>query len=96
MFYVDLIKSPARRGDFENAEGNIMCGNAILEFLAAKLPISRLQRNLNNWAVSFSAVEELNWRAADQIGSHHDDGKYPQVTSCEAAKSSAGGHVLMT
>ena len=69
--------------------------------MSSKLPISRLPaaelEKLAVMAVSFSAlVEELNWRAADQIGSHHDDRKYPQVTSCEAAKSSAGGHVLMT
>ena len=32
--------------DFENAEGNLGMANAILEFLSAKLPISRLQRDL--------------------------------------------------
>ncbi len=37
--------------DFENAEGNLGIANAILEFLAAKLPISRLQRDLTDSTV---------------------------------------------
>ena len=32
--------------DFENAEGNLGMANAILEHLAVKLPVSRLQRDL--------------------------------------------------
>ena len=34
--------------DFENAEGNVGVANAILEHLAAKLPVSRLQRDLSD------------------------------------------------
>ena len=34
--------------DFENSEGNLAFANAIFEFLAAKLPISRLQRDLTD------------------------------------------------
>jgi len=34
--------------DFENAEGNLGVANAILEHLSAKLPISRLQRDLTD------------------------------------------------
>ncbi|MFC6100944.1 adenylosuccinate lyase [Olivibacter domesticus] len=37
--------------DFENAEGNLGFANAILEHLAAKLPISRLQRDLTDSTV---------------------------------------------
>ena len=37
--------------DFENAEGNAGMANAIFEFLAAKLPISRLQRDLTDSTV---------------------------------------------
>lgn len=37
--------------DFENAEGNLMYSNAILEFLSSKLPISRLQRDLTDSTV---------------------------------------------
>jgi len=37
--------------DFENAEGNLMLANAIFEFLSAKLPISRLQRDLTDSTV---------------------------------------------
>ncbi|HLT74521.1 MAG TPA: lyase family protein, partial [Ohtaekwangia sp.] len=37
--------------DFENAEGNLGFGNAIFEHLAAKLPISRLQRDLTDSTV---------------------------------------------
>jgi adenylosuccinate lyase len=34
--------------DFENAEGNLGIANAILEHLSAKLPVSRLQRDLTD------------------------------------------------
>ncbi len=38
--------------DFENAEGNLGMANAILEHLASKLPVSRLQRDLTDSTVS--------------------------------------------
>ncbi len=38
--------------DFENAEGNLGLANAILHHLSAKLPISRLQRDLTDSTVS--------------------------------------------
>ena len=38
--------------DFENSEGNLGMANAILEHLAAKLPISRLQRDLTDSTVT--------------------------------------------
>ena len=38
--------------DFENAEGNLGMANAILEHLSAKLPISRLQRDLTDSTVT--------------------------------------------
>lgn len=37
--------------DFENAEGNLGMSNAVLGFLAAKLPVSRLQRDLSDSTV---------------------------------------------
>jgi adenylosuccinate lyase len=37
--------------DFENAEGNLALANALFEFLASKLPISRLQRDLTDSTV---------------------------------------------
>ena len=37
--------------DFENSEGNLGMANAIFEFLSAKLPISRLQRDLTDSTV---------------------------------------------
>ena len=37
--------------DFENSEGNLGLANAILEHLSAKLPISRLQRDLTDSTV---------------------------------------------
>ena len=37
--------------DFENAEGNLGMANALLEHLSAKLPISRLQRDLTDSTV---------------------------------------------
>jgi len=38
--------------DFENAEGNLGIANAMLEHLSAKLPISRLQRDLTDSTVT--------------------------------------------
>lgn len=38
--------------DFENAEGNFGVANAVFEHLSAKLPISRLQRDLTDSTVS--------------------------------------------
>ncbi len=49
--------------DFENAEGNLGMANAILEHLSAKLPVSRLQRDLTdstvlrNIGVPFSHIQ---------------------------------------
>ena len=37
--------------DFENSEGNMGMANAILQFLAQKLPVSRLQRDLTDSTV---------------------------------------------
>ncbi len=38
--------------DFENSEGNLGMANAIFEHLSAKLPISRLQRDLTDSTVT--------------------------------------------
>ena len=38
--------------DFENSEGNICIANALLEGIAAKLPVSRLQRDLTDSTVT--------------------------------------------
>jgi len=38
--------------DFENSEGNLGVANAVLEHLSAKLPISRLQRDLTDSTVT--------------------------------------------
>jgi adenylosuccinate lyase len=38
--------------DFENSEGNLGIANAFFEYLAAKLPVSRLQRDLTDSTVS--------------------------------------------
>lgn len=37
--------------DFENSEGNLGMSNAVCEFLASKLPVSRLQRDLTDSTV---------------------------------------------
>ena len=37
--------------DFENSEGNMGVANAVLQFLAQKLPVSRLQRDLTDSTV---------------------------------------------
>ena len=37
--------------DFENSEGNLGIANALFEFLAGKLPISRMQRDLTDSTV---------------------------------------------
>lgn len=37
--------------DYENSEGNLGMANAVLQFLAQKLPVSRLQRDLTDSTV---------------------------------------------
>ena len=37
--------------DYENSEGNLGMANAVLQFLASKLPVSRLQRDLTDSTV---------------------------------------------
>lgn len=37
--------------DFENSEGNLGIGNAVMEHLVNKLPISRWQRDLTDSTV---------------------------------------------
>ena len=38
--------------DFENAEGNLGFANTLFEYLSAKLPVSRLQRDLTDSTVT--------------------------------------------
>ena len=38
--------------NFENAEGNFMLANALFEFMASKLPVSRMQRDLTDSTVT--------------------------------------------
>ena len=52
--------------DFENAEGNLGIANAILEHLSAKLPVSRLQRDLTD-----STVIQKYWRSHSAYCSCH-------------------------
>jgi adenylosuccinate lyase len=42
---------PQSKPDFENSEGNLGIANAIFEHLSAKLPLSRLQRDLTDSTV---------------------------------------------
>lgn len=53
--------------DFENAEGNLGMANAILEHLSAKLPISRLQRDLTDSTV----IRNIGVPAAHTILAFH-------------------------
>jgi adenylosuccinate lyase len=47
--------------DFENAEGNLGLANALLEFLAGKLPISRWQRDLTDSTVLRNAGSAVGY-----------------------------------
>jgi adenylosuccinate lyase len=54
--------------DFENCEGNLGVANCLLDFLIAKLPISRLQRDLSDSTVkrnigSAAAYTYLGWQS---------------------------------
>src|SRR5690606_24896678 len=49
--------------DFENAEGNLGVANALFEHFSAKLPISRLQRDLTDSTV----FSNLNVPVAHQL-----------------------------
>lgn len=48
--------------DFENSEGNLGIANAIFEHLSAKLPISRLQRDLTDNTVYVTLVYQWDTR----------------------------------
>ena len=56
--------------DFENAEGNLGIANALLEFFARKLPVSRLQRDLSDSTVrrTFGVALGHSIVAWDSIG----------------------------
>jgi adenylosuccinate lyase len=72
--------------DFENAEGNLGIANALLEHLASKLPVSRLQRDLTDSTVlrnlgmplahsliSYSSIlKGLNKLILNETAIHHD------------------------
>ncbi len=72
--------------DFENAEGNLGLANAIFEHLSAKLPISRLQRDLTDSTVlrnigvplahtfiAFKSLEKgMSKLELNQVAIHHD------------------------
>ena len=45
--------------DFENSEGNLGMANAVLQFLAQKLPVSRLQRDLTDSTVLRNGLRKL-------------------------------------
>ena len=51
MALLNFVKLYYRLNLFENAEGNLGVANAMLQHLAAKLPISRLQRDLTDSTV---------------------------------------------
>ncbi len=53
--------------DFENAEGNLGVANALLEHMAGKLPISRLQRDLSDSTV----LRNLGVGAAHSLVAYH-------------------------
>lgn len=53
--------------DFENAEGNLGIANALLEHLSAKLPVSRLQRDLSDSTV----IRNIGVPAAHTILAFH-------------------------
>ena len=53
-YFKQKIKAMPHKGnpiDFENSEGNLGMANAVLQFLAQKLPVSRLQRDLTDSTV---------------------------------------------
>jgi adenylosuccinate lyase len=81
--------------DFENAEGNLGIANALLEYLAEKLPVSRLQRDLTDSTVlrnigvpiahSLIALESLkiglNKLLLNKVALHRDLMQNPAVVA---------------
>ena len=53
--------------DFENSEGNLRLANAILEHLAAKLPISMLQRDLTDSTLIYFRLIQLILKTLKEI-----------------------------
>ena len=93
--------------DFENSEGNLGMANAVLQFLAQKLPVSRLQRDLTdstvlrNVGVPFGhcviAIESTSAsvRGTESTHTHqqaHDRGDHPRVhTDTQRERRCEGG-----
>ncbi len=79
--------------DFENSEGNLGLANALFEFFARKLPISRLQRDLSdstverNFGVAFgysylaylSLLKGLGKISVNQKKIKEELGNHPEV-----------------
>lgn len=79
--------------DFENAEGNLQLANTLFSFFSAKLPVSRLQRDLSdstvlrNVAVAFgyadvayqSLLAGLNKIAFDRTAAREELAQHPEV-----------------
>lgn len=79
--------------DFENSEGNLGIANALFEFFARKLPISRLQRDLSDSTVErvfgtafghsylayTSLLKGLNKISINKIKIKEDLNKHPEV-----------------
>lgn len=78
---------------FENAEGNLGLANALLGFFSAKLPVSRLQRDLSdstverNFGVAFghslaaykSVLDGLSRAAVDEAAAREELLRHPEV-----------------
>ena len=86
--------------DFENAEGNLGIANALFEHLAAKLPVSRLQRDLTDSTVlrnigvpvahtiiSFNSLQKGMEKLLINQGKMEDDLENNWAVVCEAIQT---------
>ncbi|MBN1240183.1 MAG: adenylosuccinate lyase, partial [Gammaproteobacteria bacterium] len=75
--------------EFENAEGNLGVANALLSFLAGKLPISRWQRDLTDSTVLRNLAVALGHSLISFDSCHRGVGKLDADTAAIAAELDA-------
>ncbi|MBF0143130.1 MAG: adenylosuccinate lyase [Magnetococcales bacterium] len=80
--------------DFENAEGNLGMGNAVLAHMAAKLPVSRWQRDLSDSTVLRNMGVGLGYSLLAYDSALKGIGKLEVDTGCLAADLEDSWEVL--
>lgn len=80
--------------DFENSEGNLQIGIALLEMLSRKLPVSRLQRDLSDSTAQRALGSAFGYSLLGYLRAQRGMGKLQPDTARIAAELAAHPEVL--